>query len=136
MMLLKLRTQEQGISRFLLDMDGPRSPSSVNTPTWSHMIGSRCALKTTYIWNPKFIISSYDILSLQVATDGILKFCFRNPLLGKNQRTTIFKLFDILAALCDDFQDSRQVEALEEEINVVLALIERDFPISIQVRPI
>ncbi|XP_068736917.1 uncharacterized protein [Montipora capricornis] len=89
-----------------------------------------------YGWAPKPIFSKYSYMKShdwkQVATDGILKFCFRNPLLGKSQRTTIFKLFDILAALCDDIQDSRQVEALEEEINVVLALIERDFPISIQ----
>lgn len=69
----------------------------------------------------------------QLVTDGILKFCFRKPLLGKSQRVTLFKLFDLLSALCDDIQERARVLELEEEANVVLSLIERDFPISVQV---
>lgn len=46
---------------------------------------------------------------------------------------TLFKLFDLLSALCDDIQERARVLELEEEANVVLSLIERDFPISVQV---
>ena len=66
-------------------------------------------------------------------TDGILKFCFQKPLLGKSQRVTLFKFFDLLSALCDDVQDRQKVFEFEEEANVVLSLVERDFPISVQV---
>lgn len=40
----------------------------------------------------------------------------------------------MLSALCDDVQDKRRLEKLLEETNVALAMIERDFPISVQVQ--
>lgn len=63
----------------------------------------------------------------------ILKFCLLT-LLGSDQRITLFKFFDVLSALCDDVQDRGRQEMLLEETNVALALIERDFPISVQVQ--
>ena len=66
-------------------------------------------------------------------TDGILKFCFRKPLLGKRQLVALFRFFDLLSALCDDVQDRQKVLKLEDEANVGLSLVERDLPISVQV---
>ena len=54
-------------------------------------------------------------------------------LLGKDQQMSLFRFFDVLSALCDDVQDRCKIAALQEEANVALALIERDFPISVQV---
>lgn len=69
---------------------------------------------------------------LQLATDGILKFCLRG-FLGEDQRRTLFQFLDIMSKLCADVQDASKLPNLEEEVNVTLALVERDYPISVQV---
>ena len=69
---------------------------------------------------------------LQLATDGILKFCLRG-LLGQNQRISLFHLLDVLGTICSDNQFLQDLPALEKEVNEVCARLERDFPISVQV---
>ena len=69
-------------------------------------------------------------------TDGILKFCFRKPLLGKRQRVTLFRFFDPLSAFCDDVQDRQKVLKLEDEANLVLSLLERDLSVQVIVKKI
>lgn len=54
-------------------------------------------------------------------------------LLGEKQRTTLFQLLDVVARICQDVQDVKSLDQLENEVNLVLAKIERDFPISVQV---
>ena len=65
--------------------------------------------------------------------DGILKYCLRG-LLRESQRKTVFRLLDVIRKVCSECQDSDTLPALEKEINEVCAEIERDFPISIQVK--
>ena len=65
--------------------------------------------------------------------DGILKYCWRG-LLGESQRKTFFRLLDVIKKVCSECQDSDTLPTLEKEINEVCAEIERDFPISIQVK--
>ena len=64
--------------------------------------------------------------------DGILKFCLRG-LLGQQQRTTFFKFLDLIALLCKDSISADDISTLKEKVNVTLALLERDFPITVQV---
>ena len=67
----------------------------------------------------------------QVATNGILKFCLRN-MLGHNQRSTLFELMDVIADLCAEDIDEMQINHLELRVHKALVLIERDFPLSMQ----
>ena len=62
----------------------------------------------------------------------MLKFCIRG-LLGKNQRATLFELCDVLALLCSEEVQVTDIDAIELRVHRVLALLERDFPVSLQV---
>ena len=61
-----------------------------------------------------------------------MKFCLRG-LLGDKQRQTFFKFLDVLTLLCQDSISADSLPVLDMEVNLVLELIERDFPISVQV---
>ena len=54
-------------------------------------------------------------------------------LLGENQRDTFFTLCDVIHDLTDYTIDMSQLEGLEARIHEVLSLVERDFPLSLQV---
>lgn len=58
-----------------------------------------------------------------------MKFCLRG-LLGQKQRSTFL---NVIALLCKDSVSKDDIPALCEELNVALALVERDFPVSMQV---
>ena len=51
-------------------------------------------------------------------------------MLGKNQRRTLFKLFDVIALICAEDIDITSIDDLEQQVHRVLALLERDFPVS------
>ena len=61
-----------------------------------------------------------------------MKFCLRG-LLGHKQHQTFFKFLDVLALLCQDSISADNLPVPDMEVNLVLALTERDFPISVQV---
>ena len=67
-----------------------------------------------------------------VVSSGILKFCIRG-LLGKDQESTLNELCDVLCNLCAEEVDLQTIYSLEYRVNRVLALMERDFPVSIHV---
>ena len=69
---------------------------------------------------------------LQLVSQGILKYCLRG-MLGATQRQTLFAFVDVTTKLLQEHQDPTQLAKLEEDMNLVLALLERDFPASIQV---
>lgn len=77
----------------------------------------------------------YDIfISLQVATAGILKFCMRE-LLGKRQQDSLFTFSDAVSDVCSDKQAVGTCSVnLEDKLNHACALMERDWPVSLQVR--
>lgn len=62
---------------------------------------------------------------------GILKFCLRD-MLGHKQRATLFMLFDVLRSICAEKVSYETVEVVEKKVHLVLALVERDFPLSMQ----
>ena len=60
-----------------------------------------------------------------------MKFCLRG--LGQQQGTTFFRFLDLIALLCKDSISAGDISTLKEKANVTLALLERDFPITVQV---
>ena len=64
---------------------------------------------------------------------GILKYCVRG-MLGDSQQETVIQFMDAIAAICAPSQDKARIEALKEKVAVALAQVERDFPVSLQVK--
>ena len=54
-------------------------------------------------------------------------------MLGRKQQQSLFQLFDVLTQLCAEQVDMTTIDALESSVHQVLVLIERDFPLSLQV---
>ena len=63
---------------------------------------------------------------------GILKYCIRSQL-GTFQRKTLFELCDLLSELLAEKLDSSYLDTLEYRVHRVLALLERDIPVSLHV---
>lgn len=63
---------------------------------------------------------------------NILKFCIRG-LLKERQRKTLFLFLDALKKVLVEYVNDDFLEELQKELNVAMALLERDFPITIQV---
>ena len=54
-------------------------------------------------------------------------------MLGDRQRQTLVQFLDAIAELCAPYQDQTNIGVLKEKVDVALALLERDFPLSLQV---
>lgn len=61
-----------------------------------------------------------------------MKYCLRG-LLGVKQRKTLFHFCDICTKLFSESHDKSNTQNLIKEVNLTLAMLERDFPITIQV---
>lgn len=87
-------------------------------------------------WRPRDIFSKSTGMKShewkQLSCHGILKFCLRG-MLGKRQRSTLFKLFDAIKFICAEVVLVNSLDGLEDQVHKVLALMERDFPVSMQV---
>ena len=64
---------------------------------------------------------------------SMLKWCLQG-LLGQTQRAPLFKLLDILSLLLLEEHDEQSITDAEASLNESLALLERDFPMSLQVK--
>ena len=69
----------------------------------------------------------------QVATRGILKYVVRG-MLGDRQRESSVLFMDAIAALCVPYQNASRIPMLKEQVDVALAHVERDFPLSLEVK--
>ena len=67
-----------------------------------------------------------------VIASGILKYCIRD-LLGSKQRKTVTELCEVLSQLVAEEVDMSHLDVLEYRTHRVLALLERDFPVSMNV---
>ena len=54
-------------------------------------------------------------------------------MLGPEQRSSFFRFVDALAQLYSEKHDKLRLSELRDDVNVALALMERDFPVAIQV---
>ena len=61
-----------------------------------------------------------------------LKYCL-GDLLGEKQRTTLFELCDAISLLTKEVISSTELDSIEYKVHRALALIERDFPVSLNV---
>ena len=66
-----------------------------------------------------------------VLVSGILKFCIRS-FLGEKQWHTLFKLCDVISSLNSETVDMQMIDS-EYRLHNVLSLLERDFPVSLNV---
>lgn len=69
---------------------------------------------------------------LQIASQGILKYCLRG-LLAKKQRTTLYFFLDVIARVLQEKHEKSTLQKPDEVMNTTLALLERDFPVSTKV---
>lgn len=54
-------------------------------------------------------------------------------LLPRLQEATLFQFLDAISKLLNEEQSTSDLDKLEQELNVAMALMERDFPCVIQV---
>lgn len=64
---------------------------------------------------------------------SVLKFCIHD-MLPKQQEETLFLFLDTLKLVLAESHHPEDLDNLSDNLNTALALLERDFPISIQVR--
>ena len=62
-----------------------------------------------------------------------MKYCLRD-MLGRKQQESLIKFFDAIKSALAESHDVTKISKLNNELHVALALMERDFPISIQVK--
>lgn len=90
----------------------------------------------SFDWRPRAFFSKKAGMKAhewkEVTTNGILKFCLRG-MLGRNQRQTLYKLFDVIRDVCAEDVNIDMTNNLEKAVHHALALFERDFPVSLQV---
>ena len=87
-------------------------------------------------WNSQPFFSKPSVMKShqwkQVAVHGVLNYSLRG-FLGRNQQRTLIKLWKVLAGLCSEKVNTQSVESLKADVTEVLVLLERDFPLSLQV---
>ena len=69
---------------------------------------------------------------MQIACNRIFNYCLRD-MLGEKQRETLFFFLDTITLLLAESHESSMLDKIGDRINIALARLERDFPISIQV---
>lgn len=74
-----------------------------------------------------------DVFYLQLVAKNILKFCLRG-MLQERQRTTLFGFLTSIQKIFTTHTSNEYIQELRGELDKSLALMERDFPIAIQVR--
>nr|XP_054775456.1 uncharacterized protein LOC129283892 [Lytechinus pictus] len=91
------------------------------------------------VFNPKPFFSSYVYMRSadyrKLATEGILKYALRG-MLGERQRKTLFALCDSIRDLCSGKCDDETIDAMDTKLQEVLARVERDFPLGLQVNDV
>ena len=63
---------------------------------------------------------------------GVLKYCLLD-MLGKDQQQTLFYFLDTLTASLAESHVRDSLNKLRRDFNTALAMLERDFPLLIQV---
>lgn len=86
-------------------------------------------LKPSPFITKTFALKSHDWK--QLGCHGILKFCLRDCL-SKHCRETLFFFLDVVAELCNEHQCPDDLNDLEIKLDKALALLERDFPLTLQ----
>lgn len=138
----KIRQEERIRGRFLSYWSSSDTQSLSHLPFCLSNDQIKCAnsramsirVPSALEWKPQDLFrSSHSLKShewKEIVCNGILKFCVRG-FLGKQQQDSLFSLCDILNRLCS--YDVMMTDELEADVHHALALIERDFPVSLNV---
>lgn len=89
----------------------------------------------SYDWKPRELFTGIGMKShewKEIICSGILKFCIRG-LLGTNQRQTLYLLCDTVTKIHSPSITTDMISVIEQNIHLSLTLLERDFPISLNV---
>ena len=90
------------------------------------------SVPSSFDWRPSDLFTSRGMKShewKEVVCSGVIKYCIRG-LLGENQRATLYKICDLMSRLfCHQFTSFE--ESVEADTHIILSLIERDFPVSL-----
>ena len=62
----------------------------------------------------------------------MLKYSLRG-FLGDKQRETLFFFLDVITTILEEVHSSSRLDELQVQVDTALALMERDFPITVQV---
>ena len=109
----------------------PQQATLADTRLMSIQVPKGFGLKPKQLFTGKFTGMKSHSWKQLVATN-ILKYCIRGTL-GQQQRRTLFFFCDVLAQLCADSVNMSLLEQLEYDVHHSLSLIERDFPVSLNV---
>lgn len=82
-----------------------------------------------------YLIVNYSLHALCFLITADMQGCLEilREMLGAEQRSSLFRFLDALTQLYSEKHDKLKLSELRVELNVALALMERDFPVSIQV---
>lgn len=147
----KVRNEEKNLSRFkmswvkMVERNGkqvqciPEAPFSLKKNEL--IIANRRAMNIVapsgIDWKPRKLFGKgvshmKSVEWRHVVSSGILKFCIRG-LLGREQRKTLTELCNVIHLLCAETVSLRDLDSIEYQVHRVLSLLERDFPVTIQV---
>ena len=90
-------------------------PSGLKSHDWKQV----CTVNILYV-----LLANCLNFILQVASQGILKYCLRN-LLGTEQRKAVLKFCEVCSMICLEEHDRAEVHKLLEETNLALAFLEK-----------
>lgn len=142
----KVRKEERRLKRFpkswvphkFQGKELPGAPFSLSKEdiTLADERAQRVVVPYGFDWHPRGIFGKACGMKShewkQLATNGTLKYCLRG-MLGLRQRNTLFEFLDVIRCICAESIDTTSLASLEQRVHKVLALLERDFPISLQV---
>jgi len=129
----KVRKQEEHLGRFRSTWMKPgdsKLPSAPFKLTRDDKVLANNRLKQVRVpsgfdWSTQpFITKPLVMKWQQVATHGIMKYDALRGMLGTNQQRTLIRFWKI---------DTNKLNSMESELYEVLVLLERDFPLSLQV---
>lgn len=141
---IKVRKQEEACKRFpsawIKGKQGtlPKAPFTLSKDeiALADERAKSICVPTGFDWRPRPIFGKSSGMNLTSGSRWpqmvFLKFCLRN-MLAHNQRLTLFELLEVITDLCTEEIDSIRVADLESRVHKALVLIEKDFPLSMQV---
>ena len=137
----KVRTEEKARKRFRNSWLASPENTALSSAPFSFSKEELCIansraksirVPSSFHWRPSDLFTSWGMKShewKEVVCSGVIKYCIRG-LLGENQRVTLYKFCDLMSRLfCHQFTTFE--ESVVADTHIILSLIERDFPVSL-----
>ena len=142
----KVRAEERSRGRFLdacrVNTKGKLPPAPFRLTKAEAKTASDRAVSVQvpigFGWKPSPFFTSSATVGMkshswkQLVETSILRYCLKG-VLGQQQRLTLFTFLNVLSMLCCETVNWLSLEQLELDLHESLALLERDFPVSLHV---